>query len=359
MEKKDIKMSSINIPNVTIPSWSAIVDNRKQYVTYGDGNKFPKYLWELYVTCELHQAIIDGSVDYIIGEGVSTTYKFSNFEGDKVNRYNESLTDVFAKVVTDFKIFGGFALQVIYDLAGNVAELIHLNFDNCRVNADRSIIYYSDKWGVNSGAKAIQFHKFNLKEENKTSQVYYYVGNKTRTIYPIPSYIGALKAIETQNEIKNFNLKSIKNNFSASTIININSNPTNEEKEQIVDYLTDSATGSDNAGSFLVFFNKDKDNSVTIEPFESADFKDRFTTLEKATMQSIYIGHRVTSPHLFGLIAEGTGFNSVEYQESFTLFNKTVIYPSQKELIRCFSDIIGDFTIKPFTISFLNNNNNL
>lgn len=342
MEKTNQKIlfSQVNISSQTFTE--KIVSGNK-YVNYGEDNKYPDYLWELYVNSSIHQAIIDGTRDYIIGEGIVTTRQ----DKKKIEKLAKS-------IAFDLVTFGGFAIEIVYNMIGEIVKVNYLDFMKCRTNKDLTKVYYSNEWGQ-WRSDAIEYDVFNPEAEKKTAQIYYYRGDRTRSVYPIPHYVGSTQAIETSIEIQSYHLNAIRNNFAASAIINFIGEPTEEEKAAIESGISTKFTGTTNASRFMLAFNADKDSAVTIERLESDTADEKFIQLQKDTKESIFVGHRVTSPSLFGMLPESGGFNSTEYQESFAIYNKTVIQPLQAEISEALYDIYGEeITFAPFEIPTFN-----
>ena len=57
-------------------------------------------------------------------------------------------------------------------------------------------------------------------------------------------------------------------------------------------------------------------------------------------VKELFIAFRAT-PNLFGLPTQTTGFNQQEYDGAFKLYNKAIVMPIQKTIIRTLEDIIG------------------
>lgn len=319
-------------------SYEEVVVGSNKWVNYGRDNMYPEYLWDLYLNSSTHSAIIDGKVDYIIGEGWST--------GDK------NKLKVLKKITFDYVLYGGFAIQLIFNAVGQIAKIQPLDFARCRVNQDLTKLYYSPKWKKYSAKNITEFKIYDETElEHQSTEIYYFRGTKTRGIYPIPTYVGSTQSIETSIEIQNYHLNAIKNNFAVSAIINLIGDPSDEEKDELNSQIKENFVGSGAASNFMVTYGATKDEVPSIVRLESDKADERFEKLSKDTKENIFIGHRVTSGALFGLVSESTGFNSIEYQESFKLFNKTVISPIQGLLTEIINEIYNTVdTILPFQI---------
>lgn len=317
------------IPNIIEKKMSG-----KDYVGYGEDNKFPQYVWNLYLKSSVLQGIVNGTTDFVSGNGI-----ISNIMPGKVNKDGEELEDIIRKISIDYGIFGGFSFQVIKDSLGKIREIYWLDIQNIRLNKDGDKAYYSDKWGQ-YGERALEYEVYD-PTKNQLNFIVYYKGHISRGLYPIPRYIGALAAIETSTEIGRFHLNNILNNLSSSAIINFNNGePSEEEKKMIERKLDEKFSGAGNAGRTMVVFNNNKESAVTIERLGEDNFDSKFVTLSKSTMEEIFIAHRAT-PALFGMKNEGNGFSKSEFLEAFELYNKTVVRPIQNDIKRVFDKIFN------------------
>ena len=345
---KQFKFSVVDSQVKVIPTFIE-KETSKAFLNYGNNNQFPNYLWDLYLRSALLQSIINGTADYAAGNGLVYNELIQN--ADFINKDGESLEDIVKKVTVDYLIFGGFALQLIYNKLGEISEIYWLDFRNVRLNKEGDKIYYSDDW-VKHSNDFILYDRFNPNEKQNTC-VFYFKGHLSRGVYPIPRYNGALAAIETSTEISKFHLNSILNNFSGNFIINFNSGAPDDETQGIIEKkLRDKFSGADNAGKFLTVYNESKDNAVTVERIQDDSFDKKYDALRTSTFKEIFIAFRAI-PQLFGFSLEGTGFNAQEFSESFQLFNKTIVTPIQRDISKCFDKIFGiknSIIINPFKL---------
>lgn len=332
---------SINNSHVrVVPTFEEKANTNKPYLYYGANNKFPQYLWELYLKSALLQSIINGTADYVMGDDIiySESDNVQKLK-DSANKDGDTLDDIVKKITIDYLIFGGFSIQVIFNKLGQISELYWLDFQNVRVNKDGNKIYYSDDW-VKKSNDYLTYDIFDSNKRKGTS-VYYFKGHLSRGIYPIPRYNGALSAIETSTEISKFHLNSILNNFSGNFIINFNNGqPSTDVQEEIERKVKEKFSGADNAGKFILSFNDSKDNGVTVERIADDNFDKKYESLRTDTYKEIFVAFRAI-PQLFGLNLENVGFNTQEYESAYLLYNQTVIIPIQKDIIRIFNKIFG------------------
>lgn len=354
MDNKTEKMSFSIFDSAVkvIPTFVEKENSGKPYLNYGLDNRFPNYLWELYLRSAVLQSIINGTADYAGGDGIIyNDNPLVQKLKDNANKDGETLDDVIKKIIVDYLVFGGFALQIINNKMGEINEIYWLDFRNVRRNKEGDKVYYSDDW-IKHANDYVTYEIFDTDKKQNTS-VFYFKGHISRGVYPIPRYNGALSAIETSTEISKFHLNSILNNFSGNFIINFNNGqPTPDIQEEIERKVKEKFSGADNAGKFLIAFNDSKENGVSVERIQDDNFDKKYENLRQDTYKEIFVSFRAI-PQLFGYSLEGTGFNKQEFDEAFRLYNKTTVKPIQEDLIRIFDKIFridNSISFMPFEI---------
>jgi hypothetical protein len=317
------------------------VDKQKKYVKWGRKNDFPDVAIELFNSSPLHQGIINAKLSYIVGDGWE-------FDGDTEVLFENGLSDlnlddVADEICLDLEIFGGFVLKCVRNREGGLAYVEPLAFENCRVNADLSVLYYSlDFSDIKKEVKTYQAYN------NTDNQSVFFLlfkeptkrGKKEIGIYPKPSYFAGLKDIESDKEIINFRLNEINNFFSSGTIINVPSGvPITEDEIQDSRKLVNSLTGSDNAGSVVVNFSDGKENELSVLHLSGNDLHNRYERTETSVQNNILVAHSVPSPMLVGIKTKGQLGGSNEILTSFEIWKKTYIKKKQRIINNAFQFI--------------------
>lgn len=317
-----------------IPIFKESKLNGKKWISFGEQNDFPNYLFDLYLRSTVLQSIIEGIIDYTVGAGVK-----SQVLADEINTDGDTLEDLIKQILVDYMVTGGFAINVLRDAENRISELYWVDIRNVRLSDDGQIAYYSDNingWGV----KPEEIPVFDPNKHQKSS-LFYYKGHISRGLYPIPRWSGAITAVETSTEISKYHLSAILNNFSPSAIISFNNGvPDEAQQEAIERKINKKFVGSENVNRLILSFSDGGENATTIEKLDSDNADQKFGTLKDSIFEEIFIAFRAT-PELFGMRKEGNGFNKQEYIEAFDLFNKTMIQPLQKDIVRCFDKIYG------------------
>lgn len=320
----------------------------RDFILYGDDNDYGEYLLRLYNKSAKHNAIVNGKARYIFGKGYAN--------GDIiVNRLGESLNDVIKKCILDRCIYKGFRIEVVYNLTGKVFEIYHIDWNTIRRDKNGGFLYKED--GFTRYTKDI--HCFPLAAfdaHNPTgTQIYEYVEYEPGgQYYPLPEYIGILNHIEVDIEIGKYNLSAIRNGMNPSKLIQFfNGEPSDEKKGNIERRLTRKLTGSENAGKFILVFNKQNDKPVEINDLSATDLDKLFDGMNKTTQQEIYAGHGITSGLLFGIKTEGQLGGNTELQTAYSIFQNTYSRPKAKDVdkeinyLLTFSIFKGNYELQP------------
>lgn len=331
-------------------------DGLKKYVTWGEYNDYPNYLWSLFNDVSTLKTIIEGTADYVIGNDVICNVKGFDVE---VNTKGDTMRELIRLLARDYLIYGGYAIQVIRNKVGDVRELYYMDFRYVRSSKKNDVFYYSEdftKKYVRSN-KMVVYPKFVRENRNVPTSVMYVTNEKSKT-YPTPRYSGSIKACEIERQIDTYHLSSLENGFGGSYVLNfLNGIPSDEQKEEIERNVNEKFAGASNAGRILINFANGKDNATTLEKLDTEDFGEKYESLAKRSKEQIFIAFRA-QPILFGFMKENNGFSQDEYLQSFAIFNRTVISPIANTITENIDKIFGvkdSVIIKPFTVEVTDN----
>lgn len=309
----------------------------KGFITFGSDNLYPNTLIDLFNKSPKHSAIVTQKAAYlagdkteIIGQSTEDIAKAQEYM-KSINSY-ESFDALKKKITQDIELFDGFAIEIIWNKAKTaISEIYHLPFQNVRCSVDGHYLYAED-WS-DRRVKPEHYYAWNPKTRESKQVLYYKYYRAGQDIYPLPSYVGALKYIEIDTEISNFHLNSIKTGFSAQTLVQLFKGiPTPDEARKTIKRFKENFTGSDNAGSVIIQFNDPNETPSTVDNLAPSDFDKLFMQLNEQVQQEIFSGHRVTSPMLFGIKTEGQLGGRNELIESYEAFQVGYVEPRQAEL---------------------------
>ena len=334
----------------------------KDLMEWGTRNSYPDYLLDLYNNVPTLRAIINGNIDFIAGDDVSILPLTQHLPKGIMNNRGDHIREQIKDISKDYEIYGGFALQIIRNLIGEVAEVYYIDMRFLRTNKEGNVFYYCEDWSKSVRKDVIVYPAFmpNLnwdalddEARNRNASSILYVKNVHTQVYPAPLYAASIKACEIERLIDDFHLSDINNHFVSSAIINFNNGiPDDDVKEQIEREFTEKFCGASNGGRTAFSWNPNKESATDIVEFEVKDFGERYKSLSDHSRQQIFTAFRA-NPNLFGIPTEGNGFANEQYAESFKLYNRTQIKPVQRMIADAYDKIYGQpkvLTIVPFSM---------
>ena len=353
MEKR-LNFSIVEPGNVKVPFYEENT-NTKTYVYWGADNAFPQFVNMLYTESATVRAIIDGTAFYICGNGIDIKEGAAKF-AKQANRQGQTINDLCEQLSTDLMKLNGFAIQIIYNKIGDIAELYALDFSRIRVSPDGKKVYYAKKWGQYTGKFKCYdaFDRSHIDPDNPT-QIFYFKGG-ARTVYPRPIWEGAFRDVLAEINASKLVLNSMANGLAAKTIItlpNDNGLLSDDEKDDIEKSIKTKFTGPDADSSFFLYFREQAQGDIKVDSIKQEDESPRFVNFKKSARENIYTAFRC-SPNIFGLPNNNQGvFSKDSYKDAFELYNKTQVRPRQKQIERAFDRILGSeetITFLPFDI---------
>ena len=309
----------------------------KNIVWFGVDNMYPFELIDLYNDSSTHNAIINGKVGYVVGNGlfgedIETKKWLSQANID------QDWTSLMKSLSLDYELFNGYAIEVIKTSVGN--QYHHIDFANIRVGLDGSI-QYADDWITDKGTRNSKPHiqyldRYNPRDAEQKRGVIYHVDYRPNLkYYPLPVYVGSLAEIKTDVQIGDYWLNEVENGFVGGTLIQHNNGvPETKEEAEKFEKAFQEKFGKATGTKIVHLFSPAKDNSSEITSLNGNDLHERYTEMSKRVKESIFIGHRVTNPILFGVKEEGQLGARNELDLAYEIFTNTYIAERQNTLLR-------------------------
>lgn len=342
------KFKFVQLSTYTSPVVSE--NSRKGWVEYGDDNDYFQYLIDRYNGSPTNNAVVSGIIDMIFGQGIDATDSGKNPEGYLQLRKlikDEELK----KVINDYYMLGNGAFQLIYNQnKSKIVEVYHmpvetLRAEKCNDEGEVEAYYYAYDWSEVRSKKGVErIPAFGYGAQGDKVEILYFRPYRSGSYYYSPvDYQGALPYAELEGEVANYHINNIKNGLAPSMIVNFNNGvPPEEERDIIESQIRQKWGGTSNAGKFILAFNDSADTAASIEPVQLSDAHNQYEFLSRESQQKILVGHRITSPMLFGVKDQtGLGNNADEIKTAFTLFDNSVIRPKQNQVINALDQILA------------------
>lgn len=361
--KQNYKFSKINYSQNADDRIFPVEQNAGEFYKYGMYNDFPEFLIYLYNNSSIHNTCVNAVVEGVIGEGLVCDEGHTHML-DHAN-LEETWNDIYKKIALDYKLYGGYALEVIWSKdRSRVSEVYHVDYSWIRAKEKTASgkipgYYISDEWaekykyGIGGGIynkyqSAGTFEElpflptFNPKrafEEPKQLYVYnpYKPGQK---YYPLPDYAGALRVIEVDIETDNFHANNLRNGLTPSLAITTFLNADPDQRTEIESMLRNQYAGTNNAGRLIYMDVDSLENAPKIEPIQSNGTDEYYMQLNDMVQQKILTAHRITSPMILGIKTEGQLGGRAEVIDAYLLFTNTVLRPMQQTLVQCVEDML-------------------
>lgn len=342
MDKNDIQvnLSVVDFEKKYTYDSDEVISSTRSYVYWGKDNKYPSILKNLYYNSATLGSIINGTVGYVLGDGVEASENAAKWK-DKVNRRGDTLYDIVNSLALDYMLYKGFAIQVIYSKLGTVAEIFALDFSKCRSDEYHRKIYYNKKGWSSYSSKYEVYDAFGEKyDPNHPTQILYFTDG-SRGVYPHPRWEGSIKDVETEIECTNYSLNSIGNGLSARYILTIpnSGNLTKEQKEIIEKGIKDKFTGTETSSNFMLYF-ATSGEELKATAIQSDEQNEKFTSIKKAARENIFTSFAAV-PALFGLMTESKGFAQEEFKSAYKLYFNTQVRPIQNKINQQVSKALG------------------
>ena len=288
---------------------------------------------------------------------------------DRANS-NESLHEVLKKVAFDFKLQGAFALNVVWSKdRTQIAEIYHVDVSKIRCAKPDEFgktkgYYISADWRNTRTNKPYYVPAFNPNDRTSANQIMYAgLYSPNMNSYYTPDWVSCANWALIDGRVSEFHLNNISSGFSGSFMVNFsNGIPTQEERFQIEQSLTDKFTGQNNAGKFILTFSDDKTRTPEIQAISPSDLDKQYIALQELLTQNILSGHRVTSPMLMGIKSDtGLGNNADELNSAANFYLNTTIKGFQDQIVKQLRKIfkvnqmdmpVNFVQLKPITLEF-------
>ena len=304
------------------------------WVQYGVDNDFPDYLVDLRYTSAVHGALCESIAQILMGDGL---------ELSKPELLNSlKIDDAMYRGWIDFKIQGGFYWEIIVNGEGEIAEINHLPFEKVRsgkyIDGNIQEYYYCDKgWAKNTRKKDVSAIPVWKPEVGFGRYIYPVIPSQVGCdYYPKPDYLGAMYWIELDKNIALFHASNIKNGLAPSFFIHFkNGTPTAEERDELQMYIEGKLQGAGNAGKWVATFSDSGagEQAPDMEVIPTSDLDKQYQFLSEECTNKIMIGHRVTSPSLFGVKTAGQLSGASEMKEAMDIFMERIVMPTRQVVI--------------------------
>lgn len=340
--KRPVKPSDVEVINfnIELPKFDAIIGN--EFVENGKNNSVYEFIDECYNESPTNSAIINGVANYIIGDGLYS---------ENYDIYNHIDKEDIELICLDFKKYGAYAVQVLWNLDQQVQTVKYLNV--------KKVLLQIDNFGDVTG----YFYSFDLKNKSKHPLKWFpkFDGNfkqngedkfyseilvvqrpSSNDFFANCDYQPALQYAKLEAELAKTAINFSNQSFRGSTIVNMNGAipPTDELKKQYQNKIVDSLSGSNNSGRIIVSFNENADQTMTVENIPLPEINDTFNLFSEEAQMKLIMCHQVPPVLFYGMRSSSNlGTNKDEILTSTKSLYLRSVNPMRNTIINGLSKI--------------------
>lgn len=328
-------------------------DSSMGWVKFGAKNNWPNILLDLYNQSPTHHAAIQFEVESICQNGID--YNAMKLDDTQIfPNYQYSYDTLIRNIALDYCIYGSYCIEIIRNKGGKDFSFYHIPYEKIRCSPydeDGVITSYwlSNDWTALGQNPPIQIDAIDMRDDNeiKMGKPYLYVYRNydpAMQYYQNPSYAAGIKAIQSEIEHCNFDLRTTVNSFVSSGMLVLNEMEDDAQRQAILNNVQSLFQGSDNANSAMVVFrNNIEEQKPEWIPFSSSkDNVNLFDSANQRTINRILCAHSIPSANLIGLPDIGaTGFqsDSNKLETAFQLYQKLTGNYNRIQVIKSLNDM--------------------
>lgn len=356
--------------------------------TYGSDNLYPQTFRNIVAASSTGSECAERYAEFIEGNG----FKDVLFSEYVVNRKGESVDAIHSLVCRDMADFGGFALHVNYNVLGEIVELHHVPFENCRLMEEDDngyvgkIAIHPDWSGQKTrNGKALKVDKENidyidvfnpiksvvLAQIEACGGIEYYKGqilwysSAGQNVYPIGKGDRVVTEMSTDEGLSNVKFRNVRCNFMPATLIftKKGSKITYDEDGKPVEKEDDDTGFSDtliqlqgdvNAGKIMEITLESDEEKPEVQQLNTQNYDKEFTVTDASVVERIYSAFGQEPWYCIRVGKIGFGGDILE--DAFEYYN-SIVNKQQRAIERVFSRVFSywyevanttnDFSVQP------------
>lgn len=342
--------------------------------TYGEDNLYPQTFRNILAASSTGAECLDRFADFIEGNG----FRDVPFSESVVNRKGDTADDIHALVCRDVAYYNGLALHVNYNIYGDIVELHHVPFENCRLaESDDNgyvgkIAIHPDWSGQKTrGGKVIKVAKENIDyidvfnpdkrvvaaQIEAAGGIEYYKGQvlwvslSGKDIYPTGKGDRVVTEMSTDEGLANVKYRNVRNNFLPAAMIftKKGTNITFDQDGNEIDSRDDDDSFSDsllqlqgdtNCGKLMEVTLETDEDKPEVVSLNSQNYDKEFTVTDISVTERIYsaFGQEPWYCIRIGKV----GFSGDILEDAFEYYN-SIVSKQQRLIERTFTRVFRHF----------------
>lgn len=298
-EQKAVQAKIFNFDEAyQAPVYQFVKKSDYHFLSFGADNLYPLYLLNLYNNygSPLNKSIINKKTKMTVGFGYKELLDPKLKEWAKRN----NLERLLLYLAKDFFIYGGFAVEIIWNREGTSFEIGYLPIHTLRIglkeNEEEPDYYWYCKDWAQYKKEEYQpeyIRQFDPEHRVGRQALYYIEPNPSATdLYPIPDYSTAINYVELDYQIGRFHINQVNQGYAPSFILNFSTGiPSIDEQNEFFKEFTRNYKGAGNAGKIMITYSDGGDQKPELIPIALNDSDDRFILLQGMVEKNITQAH--------------------------------------------------------------------
>lgn len=295
-------------------------------IYFGQNNLFPQILNQQYFTSPLHSAIVDFTINAVIGGGVDIKLKEDNADNQidlRIFKNRTKLDKMFRVLMRDYYLHSRAHVIIKYSQSGKYLTMRRVDPSQIRYRFDGHFEYCED-WSTNRNRKT--FPKWSPVKPSGEMMLTFQDESPGQDYYPIPPYSSALNWCFLDGEQSFLHKNNIQNSIFPSIIIRKFSRfKTKKDRTEFKDNLTGNK-GAEGAGRVMVLAGDGRDNTPEASAVNVNQNDKLFIQTSKSIQDNICFAHKI-NPSIMGIKVAGSLGNAQELEMSYGIWEKNVVFP--------------------------------
>ena len=302
---------------LTQPRFETTYDYNLNLQRWGRDNLYPQHLSRISAASGTAELCLSRYCKFVEGNGF-----MDGLSGKELNEAGDTADDILHLVAQDVTRYGGFALQVNYNVLCQVVEVNHVPFEMCRleecddIGQVQHVLTHPD-W---SGRKTHKGERIAVEDKNVTT---YNVFNPNpeavreqilraggidryegqilwcslagKNIYPTPIYDAVISDMSTEEGLGNIKNRNARNNFLTSAMLitkkgvpKFDENGNEFSESTITPEDLAKFQGDERLGKLLLIEIENDEDKPEVVPFTANNYDKDFTATDASVIERIY-----------------------------------------------------------------------
>lgn len=318
----------------------SVIDRVEGIQTWGLDNLYPQRAWETRDGSYTAKSGTEVIAEFTAGMG----WELPMLANTIVNEYGETWNDLLMRLCQDDSVMNSYAFHIKYNLKLRVSSIQLVEVSHCRFGVPDNFgnhfdIKTNNNWERDPGKmpngvwRTNEYPIFNPNPEVVKKQFrhygfrdfpgqLYFVTPK-RGVYPKSTIDPVLDHAQAQQELGIFDLASIQNGFTATTIIKWPGTFKDEEEKEKAERKLAAHKGARGAKSTLVIENPGMEDINLTENIQMQSTDKMFESVKKDVRNAVRENLKIP-PGLMGTLPEGGMFNQQQLIDEYNYMNAMV-----------------------------------